>query len=104
MPVSKQLTQILPDITLYTTCVVTTMAQPVSHQQQTDQPRREPGMEPEHCWGPFHSTAGQGCRTASHPRLQRALPHLILKRNPFLFPEVIILVLPNSNPDIHKSS
>lgn len=32
MPVSKQLTQILPDITLYTTCVVTTMAQPVSHQ------------------------------------------------------------------------
>lgn len=115
MPVSKQLTQILPDTSLYShTCCHhhgTACEPPVLHSpahKGTGHGTGGPSTAQSLCGsqGPFHSRAGQGCSKASHPQLQRALPHLILKKIPFLFPEFIILVLPKqssnySNPDIH---
>lgn len=107
MLVSKQLTQILPDITLYSHMCChhhgTACESPTPNSPAHEGTRRGTWalLSPCGSQGPFHCTAGQGCSTASHPQLQRALPHLILKRIPFLFLEFIILVLSNSNPDIH---
>lgn len=64
-------------------------------------------------WGPEHCSVTVAARAPFNPQQGRdAEQHhilsyrepyhtLCLKKNPFLFQEFIILVLPNSNPDIH---